>query len=97
MAQITADTATPLTMQEALEADYFHYGPVCAQIIGPRSGITYRVERYHRNGRTQTWRTRPTEYRVPVKYGLRGYGQITHHDADRFHPASRCPIEALRY
>lgn len=31
-----------------------------------------------RNGRTQTWKTRPDEFRIPIKYGFRGTGAIDH-------------------
>lgn len=31
-----------------------------------------------RNGKTQTWRLRPGEFRIPVKIGFKTYGQITH-------------------
>ena len=36
-----------------------------------------------RNGATQLWKTRPTEFRIPVKYGImsRGQFQIWHTDA----------------
>ena len=27
--------------------------------------------RVHRNGKTKTWKTRPQEFKIPVKYGLR--------------------------
>ena len=30
-----------------------------------------------RNGKTQTWKTRPNEFKVPVKYGLYEYAYIT--------------------
>jgi hypothetical protein len=30
-----------------------------------------------RNGQTQTWKTRPSEFRIPVKAGLKSYGAIT--------------------
>lgn len=33
-----------------------------------------------RNGKTQRWKTRPGHFRVPVKYGFRGYGELTHCD-----------------
>lgn len=33
--------------------------------------------RWRRNGRTQTWKTRPDDYRVPVKYGLKSCDAIT--------------------
>lgn len=31
-----------------------------------------------RNGATQTWKTRPGEFRIPVKAGFRGYAALTH-------------------
>lgn len=36
--------------------------------------------RVRRNGRTQTWKTRPGHYRIPLKMGLRGYTELTHSD-----------------
>ena len=33
------------------------------------------------NGKCQTWKTRPTEFRLPCKYGLRDYVQVTQHNA----------------
>ncbi len=30
-----------------------------------------------RNGRTQTWKTRPNDFRIPIKYGFKEYGQVT--------------------
>lgn len=29
-----------------------------------------------RNGQTKTWKTRPNEFKIPVKYGLYEYGYI---------------------
>lgn len=29
-----------------------------------------------RNGKTQTWKTRPDHFRIPIKMGLKSYGQI---------------------
>jgi hypothetical protein len=34
-----------------------------------------------RNGKTQVWKTRPGEFRLPVKYGLRDTFQITNKNA----------------
>ena len=33
------------------------------------------------NGACKTWTTRPEDFRLPVKIGLRGYDAITHEDA----------------
>jgi hypothetical protein len=33
-----------------------------------------------RNGQTKRWKTRPEEFRIPIKMGLYNYGYITHAD-----------------
>lgn len=33
------------------------------------------------NGKCQTWATRPTEFRLPVKHGLKSTFDITHENA----------------
>jgi hypothetical protein len=33
--------------------------------------------RVRRSGKTQTWKTRPAEFKIPVKYGLYESGYIT--------------------
>lgn len=37
-----------------------------------------RFWKLRRNGKTQTWKTRAGEYRIPVKAGLRACGAVTH-------------------
>ena len=37
--------------------------------------------RARRNGRTQTWKTRPAEFRLPAKHGLYDTFQITERNA----------------
>jgi hypothetical protein len=34
--------------------------------------------RLRRNGKTQFWKTRPNEFSIPVKAGLRATGRVTH-------------------
>lgn len=34
--------------------------------------------RARRNGKTKTWKTRPGEFRIPIKVGFRTHGYITH-------------------
>jgi hypothetical protein len=34
-----------------------------------------------RNGMTQKWKTRPADYRIPVKAGLKSCGEVTHRSA----------------
>lgn len=55
---------------EALTADLFH-DSVCRN--------------WRRNGQTQTWKRSPERFRVPVKFGLYRYDQITNDIADRVH------------
>ena len=38
----------------------------------------FRYWRVRRNGKTKTWKTRPGEFRIPVKAGLRSYGYLMH-------------------
>jgi len=80
-----------VTKQEALTAGEFHYGE-CKRIVGKRGGITLKIETWRRNGATQTWKTRPDEFRVPIKYGLYNYSEITHRNALEFHTADTCPL-----
>ena len=81
------DKAMTVTKDQALTADLFHRAAFCTD---------KRVERWRRNGKTQTWKTRPDEFRVPVKFGLYGYGNITDLNAGDFHVAEECPVESQR-
>lgn len=74
---------------ELIAADAWHRG-TCTYTIGPRGGVTVRVEEWRRNGATQTWKTRPNEFRVPIKYGMRDYWAIDQNNAHEFHRAGDC-------
>ena len=84
-----------ISMEQALTAQEFHYHH-------PKTGKVYR---WRRNGKTKTWKTRPTEFRIPVKYGwktrptefripvkygLYDYGYIDHSNAYLFHVSEDC-------
>lgn len=71
-----------ITKQQALNEQYFHI---------PSSTVPGKCHTWRRNGSTQTWKTRPNDFRVPVKYGLYDYNQITHTDAHKFHTPAECP------
>lgn len=62
------------TIERALERDEL--------FIAVTNGRNLRWWRARRNGRTQTWKTRPNDYRIPIKAGLRVYGEITHNTPD---------------
>lgn len=80
-----------LTRDQALTAKEFHYG-TCKRTIGPRGGITIQCEVWRRNGSTQTWKRDPENYRVPVKHGMRSYGNIFPNSAANMHTSQDCPL-----
>lgn len=80
-----------ITKDQALTENDFHFG-TCAETIGPRGGKTIQQTRARRNGKTQVWKTRPNDFRVPIKHGLYAYGEITQQNADQFHTAKDCPL-----
>jgi hypothetical protein len=82
-----------ITKHQAVTADEFHYGS-CSRSVGPRGGITEHVEHWRRNGATQTWKRRPDDFRIPVKYGLYRYSQIRsdYYDLNKWHVADDCPL-----
>jgi hypothetical protein len=41
-------------------------------------------KRYKRTGKTQIWKTRPEDFKIPVKRGLWETGYITQHNAHMF-------------
>lgn len=49
--------------------------------------------RLRRNGKTKTWKTRPNDFRIPVKTGLYGFWAITHEIAHLFYvPKVATPV-----
>ena len=86
--------ANPITLAQVMTAREFHYGE-CTRIVGPKGGVTETVERWRRNGETKTWKTRPGDFRLPIKYGLRRYSAITPSNVDQFHVAKDCPLERM--
>lgn len=66
----------------------------CKRTVGPRGGVDVQIVRVRPSGKCQTWKTRPNEFRLPVKYGLYESSAITQNNADLFHLASDC--KALR-
>lgn len=83
-----------ITKDEALTANEFHYTgkQQCTATTGTRGGVKLSYVKARRNGKTQTWKTRPDEFRVPVKHGLYEYGEITLSDAENWHTAENCPL-----
>jgi len=80
-----------ITKAQAIDGNIFHLGE-CTRIVGPRGGVTVNISECRRNGQTKTWKTRPDNYMVPVKYGLYHYGYISHSNSHDFHTPADCPI-----
>lgn len=83
-----------------LQATQCHYGQelhytgkqACTRTVGPRGGVTESVVRVRVSGRCQTWKTRPEDFRLPVKYGLYESSAVDQNNKDCFHLASECPL-----
>jgi hypothetical protein len=84
-----------ITYEQALTASEFHQeasppgyaGPfrqACESINGP--------VRWRRNGKTQTWKRTPGQFKIPVKHGLRDYDYISNGNANLVHAAEDCPV-----
>lgn len=81
-----------ITFEQALTESEFHKEGSCHRTVGPRGGVSETVERWRRNGATKTWKTRPGEFRLPIKFGLRSYAAVTERDAHLLHLAADCPL-----
>jgi hypothetical protein len=63
----------------------------CRRQVGPRGGVKLTIARVRVSGQCQTWKTRPEEFRVPIKYGMYQSSEITHRNASDFHFPQDCP------
>lgn len=68
----------PITKEIALTANEFLHKTLTNK---DRLRTPLKVRR---NGKTQVWKTRPNEFKIPVKYGLYGYTYITDKNADEW-------------
>ena len=82
-----------ITKEQALVADQFHLGE-CLRHVGPRGGVKISSYVWRRNGQTKVWKTRPTHFRVPVKFGLYKHGYVTHDAYLEWHTEINCPLSA---
>lgn len=63
-------------MSRYVEGDFFEHVS-----LKNRDGSRLRARR---NGRTKLWKTRPSDFRVPIKVGMYGYGYIDHENCDEW-------------
>lgn len=58
-------------------------------------GRDHKVRRARTNGAPKTWATRPNEYRIPIKYGLREYSYIVPRDGIAVIEGTGLPVLVL--
>jgi hypothetical protein len=88
---ITPKSYPELTKEQAVDCAVFHTNK-CHRIFGALGAVNDIIESWTRNGKTQTWKTRPDEFRVPVHRGMYKKDQIWHQDKDTAHAATECPL-----
>lgn len=84
-----------MTREELRDLSYgtvLHYAPACKYTRGPKGGIGRYQERWRISGVMREWKTRPTEFHRPVKYGLRSYGRVDQNNVQAFVTESACPV-----
>lgn len=64
----------PITFEKAMTATKFEHTTL-------KNADKKTPVRCKRTGKTQTWKTRPGEFKIPVKYGLRESFYITNQNA----------------
>lgn len=80
-----------LTKEEIDNAYVFHQNG-CYIKVGPRGGKKAYVIRFRRSGKTQYWKTRPDDFRIPIVRGLYDHWEITPQNVNLFHSMANCPI-----
>jgi hypothetical protein len=86
-----------ITKAQAMAAhsnqEFHHTGRhECTRTVGSRGGITEDIVKVRVSGQCQTWKTRPDEFRLPVKYGLYKSAAIDHTNAHEWHTLADCPL-----
>jgi len=74
-----------MTMAQILTCNEFHFG-TCGK----------KTVKVRRNGKTQTWKRTPDKFRIPAKFGLGTYVQLTNSNMDEWHCGSDCPLKENR-
>lgn len=80
-----------VTKEQARHNTQFHYG-TCTRTVGKRGGIRIHVERWRKTSMMKTWKTRPADWRIAIKYGLKNHMYMTQSNAQEFHLESKCPV-----
>jgi len=81
-----------MTKQDAMTLRHFH------AVDPKRSNADGTPMRVRANGACKIWKTRPEDFRLPVKHGLYSYGYIDQDTKGDWAPGDRCdaPDVSLR-
>jgi hypothetical protein len=71
-----------ITKEQAMTLTRFR--EVQSTSINPPLNTHSKKRKWRVNGKCKTWKTRPLEFKLPVKYGLYNYGYITHDNCQLF-------------
>jgi hypothetical protein len=77
-----------VTIDEATRLSYGQWLHHVSQMQGGRGQLA--PLRVRVNGLPQTWKRDPSRIRVPVKWGMRGYGQLFAGDLADWHLGATC-------
>lgn len=69
-----------------------HYNG-CSKSVGPRGGVTTKIERYRPASQVKTWKRSPERFAFTVKFGMspRTY-EINESNCAQFHLEAACPL-----
>jgi len=70
---MTTDRTNPPNQRPELYRSATREDVLNPQVLGFYAG---NGEYWRKNGKVKTWKTRPNDFRVPVKFGLRDFGQV---------------------
>jgi hypothetical protein len=87
-----------VTKEQAIASHHgqtFHYTGRhdCTRIVGPRGGVKVTITQVRVSGQCKTWKTRPSDFHMPVKYGMYESFWIDAANAEDFHSPADCPLQ----
>ena len=81
-----AETLTSFKQISAYPKTYvsFTIGRAIQHYDGTKTVPLAKPVNWRANGKCKVWKTRPNEFKLPIKHGLRSYAYLTHENAHLF-------------
>jgi hypothetical protein len=76
-----------ITKEQALN---MYYRTVIHQHTDVAGRIKSKCHNWRVNGKVKTWKRDESRFKVPIKFGLRGYAYLTENNAHMFHFEGDC-------